>query len=228
MTWALVKSILQAASRTVTLSSVVAALTSLVIVTLALGMAGALILVIVVIGATAVSALPNLAPHARNSALHQEPRTWKNFAANAGVATAVALWSFIPAHPESSTIAAMFAGSLSAGLSDTVSHEAGVFWGGTPRMLTTFKPATTGEDGAVSLVGTITGFTTSYALTAVAAMVGLFGVREAVAAGTAGCVGNLADSLLGATLQRRGWLGNNAVNFCSTALGALASFALLA
>jgi uncharacterized membrane protein len=33
-----------------------------------------------------------------------------------------------------------------------------------------------------------------------------------------------ADSLLGATLERRGFLGNNVVNFASTAIAALIAF----
>jgi uncharacterized membrane protein len=37
----------------------------------------------------------------------------------------------------------------------------------------------------------------------------------------AGTAGNLADSVLGATLERRGVLDNNTVNFLNTLTGAL-------
>ena len=37
----------------------------------------------------------------------------------------------------------------------------------------------------------------------------------------AGVTGNLADSILGATLERRGIIGNNTVNFLNTLTGAL-------
>jgi len=43
-----------------------------------------------------------------------------------------------------------------------------------------------------------------------------------------GVFGLLFDSLLGATLERRGWLNNDAVNFLSTASAALCAMALLA
>ena len=42
----------------------------------------------------------------------------------------------------------------------------------------------------------------------------------------AGLIGNLADSLLGATLERKGVLSNDAVNFLNTAIAALAAGAL--
>ena len=42
----------------------------------------------------------------------------------------------------------------------------------------------------------------------------------------AGTVGNLADSLLGATLQRRHYLSNNGVNLINTILTALTALLL--
>jgi uncharacterized membrane protein len=37
----------------------------------------------------------------------------------------------------------------------------------------------------------------------------------------AGFTGNLVDSVLGAALERKGWIGNNVVNFLNTGVGAL-------
>jgi uncharacterized membrane protein len=42
---------------------------------------------------------------------------------------------------------------------------------------------------------------------------------------TAGVLGMLADSYLGALCERRGWLGNDAVNFLSTLFAAVIAVA---
>jgi uncharacterized membrane protein len=46
------------------------------------------------------------------------------------------------------------------------------------------------------------------------------GVGEASVALVAGVCGLFFDSLLGATVERRGWLGNDLVNFSSTVFAA--------
>jgi len=50
--------------------------------------------------------------------------------------------------------------------------------------------------------------------------------RQAIIAFAAAIAGLFADSLLGATLERRGWLNNDSVNFLSTAFAALIALAL--
>ena len=42
-----------------------------------------------------------------------------------------------------------------------------------------------------------------------------------------GVVGNLSDSLLGALYERKGYLGNDAVNFLNTAIAALVALLML-
>jgi uncharacterized membrane protein len=43
----------------------------------------------------------------------------------------------------------------------------------------------------------------------------------------AGCAGLFFDSVLGATVERKGWLGNDLVNFSSTVFAAGLAYALM-
>ena len=106
--------------------------------------------------------------------------------------------------------------SLAEAAADTVSSEIGQAFGGQPRMLTNLRKAAPGTDGAITLVGTVAGICAACLVACAAAAAGqgswfLFGwiVLGAV-------FGLFVDSLLGATLERLGWLNNDAVNFLST------------
>ena len=118
--------------------------------------------------------------------------------------------------------------ALAEAAADTVSSEIGQVLGGRPRMITTLQVVDAGTDGAVTLTGTLAGVVAG----AIVAGIGTLALRGGIELfwiSELGAVfGLVFDSLLGATLERRGWLNNDGVNFLSTssaagfALGALA------
>jgi uncharacterized protein (TIGR00297 family) len=57
---------------------------------------------------------------------------------------------------------------------------------------------------------------------------GMIGFSELWIPATAGFAGMLIDSVLGATLQRRGWISNQAVNFLATLVAAALAYAISA
>ncbi len=110
-------------------------------------------------------------------------------------------------------------GSLAAmceAAADTVSSEIGQVFGGRPRMITTLRSVDPGTDGGITLVGSLAG------IAAAAFVAGLstfaFGAGWLVfkISLASAVVGLFFDSFLGATLERWGWLNNDAVNFLST------------
>jgi len=103
---------------------------------------------------------------------------------------------------------------------DTVSSEIGQAFGGRPVMLLTLQRVDPGTDGAVTLLGSLAGVAGG----ALVAGVGMWALRlqplQAVIALIAGICGLFFDSFLGATMERRGWIGNDLVNFTSTVFAA--------
>jgi uncharacterized protein (TIGR00297 family) len=124
---------------------------------------------------------------------------------------------------------AVFTAGLAAlceAAADTVSAELGQLLDNKPRMMTTLREAEPGTDGAISYGGTMAGVVAA----GVVALVGSAALRADrtvfAVSWVGGIFGLLFDSVLGATLERRGWLNNDAVNFLSSA--SAAAFALAA
>jgi uncharacterized protein (TIGR00297 family) len=138
--------------------------------------------------------------------------------ANLGVAAACAL--LFVTIPKAGLLVAMGA-ALAEAAADTVSSEIGQSAGGTPRMITNWRRAAPGTNGAITLLGSGAGVAAACTVALVCRLMGEFGSHAAIISAGAGVAGTIADSFLGATLERRRWLRNNGVNFVSTAIAAV-------
>ncbi len=118
--------------------------------------------------------------------------------------------------------------ALAEAASDTVSSELGEAWADRVYLVTTFKHVALGTDGGISLAGTLAGLAASVIVAWVSYVFHVVPRYGAVLAAGAAFLGTFVDSLLGATMERRGWLNNNAVNFLSTGAAAGLAAALLA
>ena len=103
---------------------------------------------------------------------------------------------------------------------DTVSSEIGQAFGGRPVMLMTMRRVDPGTDGGVTLLGSIAGIMGGAFVAAIGMWALRLGVSQAGIAFFAGICGLFFDSFLGATVERRGWIGNDLVNFSSTVFAA--------
>lgn len=146
-------------------------------------------------------------------------RTTGQVIANAGVAGITGLLAIF--FPEKEMLfQMMIAGSFSAATADTLSSELGNLYGRRFYNILSFTKEDRGLNGVISLEGTLCGIAGSTVIAGIYAIA--FGWSSTFFwIAIAGTVGNFTDSVLGATVERKGWLGNNAVNFLNTLVGAL-------
>jgi uncharacterized protein (TIGR00297 family) len=135
------------------------------------------------------------------------------------VATACALFAGLTPYPV--VFALAFAGAFATAAADTASSEIGQLLGRRTFLITTFRPVPRGTEGAVSLEGTLAGVFASLLIAALGAALGLFSWKGVPAVVLAAFVGTTFESLVGAALEKRQLLDNEALNFLNTLVGAL-------
>lgn len=117
-------------------------------------------------------------------------------------------------------------GALAAAFSDTLSSELGNLYGRRYLDLLSGRPGRRGDDGVISLEGTLLGAVGGLLMAAMVVL-GTGSLAAGGAVALAGLLGNLADSALGGSLQRKGWLSNDSVNFLNTLTGAAVAYGLV-
>ncbi len=116
---------------------------------------------------------------------------------------------------------AAFVAALVAGSSDTVSSEIGKAYGRRTWLVTTLKPVPPGTSGAVSSEGTAAGAAAALLLAAIAASLHLIPVSLILPIGAAAVAAAMVESVLGSTLEPRGLLNNDLLNFITTSVAAV-------
>jgi len=149
---------------------------------------------------------------------HKEGRSASQVLANTGMAAACAV-CYSALHAPLMLLG--MAASLAVAAADTVSSECGQALSREARLITTFEQVAAGTDGGITLAGTAAGAVAAGFVSLVGMWAGLLSMRWVLIAAVAGVFGMVVDSFLGALFERRGWIGNDSVNFISTVLAAV-------
>jgi uncharacterized protein (TIGR00297 family) len=148
----------------------------------------------------------------------------RNALAKTSVPALAALFAATTGRPTLFAIAV--AGAFATAASDTCSSEIGQVIGRRTFLITTLRPVPRGTEGAVSLEGTLAGVAASLVVGGLGAAVGLYPALGVAAVAVAALVATTLESLAGATLEKRGLLDNEAVNFLNSLAGALVAAGL--
>ena len=142
-----------------------------------------------------------------------------NVIANGGIAGLLSILALV-LKDHQSTIVLMIIASIATACSDTLSSELGNIYGKKYFNITNLKRSKRGLDGVISITGLWFGFMGSFAI-ALGTFVFNHDMKKLLIVTVSGFMGNLVDSVLGGTLQQKGYINNHQVNFLATFSGAL-------
>jgi uncharacterized protein (TIGR00297 family) len=118
--------------------------------------------------------------------------------------------------------------ALAEAATDTVASEIGQYRGSRARMITTWKQVPAGTDGGITIVGSIAGLAAGLVIAIIGSVGWMISPAQIWIPVAAGFAGMLIDSVLGATLQRRGWISNQGVNLVATLAAAAMAYVISA
>lgn len=121
-----------------------------------------------------------------------------------------------------------FIGAIATATADTLASEIGVL-DPHPRLITTLQKVDPGTNGAISVLGTVSGIAGATIIGIAAYLLNImsdpiFVIVVSVISGTIGC---FIDSILGALFENQGWLTNEHVNLLATIFGAIVGILLI-
>jgi uncharacterized protein (TIGR00297 family) len=116
--------------------------------------------------------------------------------------------------------AALFLGCTATATADTLASEIGVT-GGTPYLITTFRPVPAGTNGGVTVLGELSCLLGAVIISVLAFVLGVAPWYVCLLGIPAGVVGTNADSLIGALIENKGIIGNSGTNLLATLSGGI-------
>ncbi len=206
-------------ARTVTIPGAVAGAVIGMTVMAAFGWAGWLLL----LATFGVASATTRMGHARKQrAGIAESRGGRRGPGNAIANTGIAAWAALMAMGlrEPAVAGVIATAALATAGSDTVASEIGKAYGRTTWLVTTFRRVAPGTTGALSTEGTLAGIAAAAFLAAVAFALGLIPAWTIGLVTVAATIASLIEGALGATLEARGILNNDSLNFVNAAIGA--------
>jgi len=139
--------------------------------------------------------------------------------ANVGFAAAAALVGLATRQSAAWLVAS--AAALAEAAADTASSEVGQAISDSAYLITDFRPVPVGMNGGISVPGTLAGIAAAVAVAMVCGATRMIAWHWLLPVAAAGVRGMFVDSFLGATLEHRRLLNNDAVNLLSTVVSAL-------
>jgi uncharacterized protein (TIGR00297 family) len=144
-------------------------------------------------------------------------RGYRNVFANGIIAAAAAVLFGVFQQP---LFVVMYVGCVATAAADTLASEIGVT-GGIPRLITTLKKVPIGTNGGITVTGETVALFGGFVVSVVAMLLQVITPQMMVICTLAGFVGTNIDSLVGATLENKGFLGNAGTNLLATLGGGI-------
>jgi uncharacterized protein (TIGR00297 family) len=149
-------------------------------------------------------------------------RGYRNVFANGIVAAAAAVLFGVFQQP---LFVVMYVGCVATAAADTLASEIGVT-GGIPRLITTLKQVPIGTNGGITVTGETVALFGGFIVSFIAMLLHVITPQMMAICTLAGFVGTNIDSVVGATLENKGFLGNAGTNLIATLGGGIFSVLL--